>query len=786
MEVPERKGTWSVDIKLLEDRIITTNKLKQNLNTQLMRIMMKGQQAPYNSGIQKEINDREKKQIREQLQNIERDLNYHRQLLKRMESTLPAEISEEELYSKASKEGKLSHLVQFKPDNSCTTVKNLIQYKNEKIKNNEQILHPITKRPIWCRKGIAIIDYIEIQKTNILNFLKLNGLISDSDSQNIGVIIRVLNSEQVRSQFTNIDDMLVIMHVNSYVVEIIRHLKNSNSEDKSVVIVRDLTPEDIFKFIKERLQNIYFEKFKQDSNRAQYYKEQYKREKDEIKKIMSIFKKNFDNYHINKEPYAPCQFPDPESGIIFDKEYLKYCKEENSLENQKKGLINANLSFLDLRTRSFRGTNLTGANLKSSDLKGSDLRNSIIKNVNLDNTDLRNVNFEGIYSGGIIFNVEPKLNDNYLIKDGYIFGPEVNIINYDYPWKLPAQLSDLLDLSNMNLSGSNFNGCKFMSTNFTDSNLSNCDFGLLEADPVQNPDGTISRRYYNTEFGPSILENVNISGTNFQGADMSMILTMRGIKGKIANINLVSNNNYIGYRRGYPSKLPDNWICKYGYFIGPGADLSNQVIKVEANFGDPVPHTNPDLSNMYLSTTNFKSCDLSGCDLSNCELSSCDFSGALLNNCNLNNCNLTDSVITNIDLNHEYHYIEHTNFSNTELNNLNILYIIFSNCDFSEALFTYIKYFNTSDKKSQIIFENCQMNDTNYSNSSFKNVVFNSCTMINNIFSNTTIENIKFFHCDLTDTKFYNCSFHNVIFQKCELNNVLLPPSNSSNYNILS
>ena len=36
-----------------------------------------------------------------------------------------------------------------------------------------------------------------------------------------------------------------------------------------------------------------------------------------------------------------------------------------------------------------------------------------------------------------------------------------------------------------------------------------------------------------------------------------------------------NNGRHIGFKRACPGSLPKDWVCKYGYFIGPGANLEN-------------------------------------------------------------------------------------------------------------------------------------------------------------------------------------------------------------------
>ena len=131
------------------------------------------------------------------------------------------------------------------------------------------------------------------------------------------------------------------------------------------------------------------------------------------------------------------------------------------------------------------------------------------------------------------------MDNQYKVLNGYIFGPSTNIINYEakYNSYYPANFDDMLDLEMMNLRQSSFTGCQFTSTNFSNCNLTKCDFGMLDSGIVQLNDGTVQRQFTPVVFGTSILTDVDVTGSRFHGAEMNMILSMRGIKGKIANID---------------------------------------------------------------------------------------------------------------------------------------------------------------------------------------------------------------------------------------------------------
>ena len=310
--------------------------------------MMRGQRPEYQNENMKEQNNREKIEIREQIDYINENLEIYKKRLQKMRETLPPEISDEELYRQAHNEGKLRNLVQFKPDNTCTSIINYFKYKEDKIKKQEPIINPITKQPIWCLKGKTLLDFITEESSKIIMLLLREGHINEEDIYgikfNIDKIISILsNKDFVRMNLTYNNKLPIIITqkiIKEYIDYNKRKLGISEEEyiNKYMIDFIELDTEKLYKFIIET-QNIH----------------NYDIEK--VKNILEMTEKLYREDPINNPPYE-CQFSDPESGIVFNKDFLKYCKDENSLAGKRFELMNANLQNEDLRTRSFIKTNL--------------------------------------------------------------------------------------------------------------------------------------------------------------------------------------------------------------------------------------------------------------------------------------------------------------------------------------------------------------------------------------------------------------------------------------------
>jgi uncharacterized protein YjbI with pentapeptide repeats len=88
-------------------------------------------------------------------------------------------------------------------------------------------------------------------------------------------------------------------------------------------------------------------------------------------------------------------------------------------------------------------------NLYGADLTGADLTGADLTGIDLTDIDLTGANLTGIISGEI--KGEPKLPKKYVLIDGFIIGPEVNLSNKNI---------HLRDLSYVNLSGANLSKVK--------------------------------------------------------------------------------------------------------------------------------------------------------------------------------------------------------------------------------------------------------------------------------------------------------------------------------------
>ena len=789
LDLGESFGTWKTDMEMGERSIQATSRLLNQQMQKLQSLMFKGRQPAYQTGIQKEINDKEKQRVRYYIEQLRQNIEATKNKVTRMRNTLSVP-DVEEVYSKAIREGNLNNFVQFSPGNDCTSIKNFINYKKSLESQGKPLVHPITKRPIWCYNGILYIDFVIDKYKKITDYLVNNRYVDSANRHDQKLLLRIIHSDNFKSTHQNYRDFRSIIATTVYIQSFVQEKQRiegvQNFEDlsnNSISEILNLNPKELYQYTQQRLKTAFERDVREGIKPAVDIVQDYKQQQI---KIIDIIKKStnlFENDRIVQKSYesgAPCQFPNPEDGVFFDSTYLQYCQDKDSFAKEKLGLRGARLQNINLSSYNFYKTNLESADLSNSNLSGVDLRKANLKNTILDNTDLSDANLVGVYSGGIKFNNPPKLDYGYKIDQGFIFGRGVNIIDYNpvYNDKRPANFNNPLDLSNYNLEFSDFSACQFNAVNFTNCRLNNCNFTYIDAGVQQFPDGTVRQQYIPTIFGPSIFRNAYIQDSIFLNSDMSAVTDMTGIRGKIANTVDPISRTVV---RGYPKSLPPGYICKYGYFFGPGINFETEELESDTSVGDP---SIQDLSKINLSHSNFRNSNIEDTTFSNTLFINSDLSGAVIDNCYFSDSNFTNVTFMKTDIETDYHNVNDVDFSGVIFDNCNILHISFYECDFNDANLINISPFDLSQaapyerNKPQIIFDNCTFERTKFLNSHFTNVEFNNSNFENSDFSYSILVDVIFYKCILNKSNFEGCNMKGVIFRECEMHGVANFPNN--------
>lgn len=234
-----------------------------------------------------------------------------------------------------------------------------------------------------------------------------------------------------------------------------------------------------------------------------------------------------------------------------------------------------NLSAADLAGADLRGCDLTRANLSNGNLKGADLAganltgNMLLKGVdltdtnltsasltgtNLNNIDLSGASLWNVTSGGIVGNPFA-LPEHWICAYGNLIGPGANLTDAIIGTPLEGPY---------NIDGADF----------TDANLTRANFA-----------------------------HITLTGISLTGATIS--------NAKFASATLTGTIS--GGLVGTTSSLPASWQVTDGYFVGPGANL-----------------TNADLTGADLASVDLTYADLTGATLTNATLSGTKFFGTKL------------------------------------------------------------------------------------------------------------------------------------------------------------
>lgn len=370
------------------------------------------------------------------------------------------------------------------------------------------------------------------------------------------------------------------------------------------------------------------------------------------------------------------------------------------------GLDNANLAGADLAGATV--THLASADLTNADLTGADLTNADLTGAQLAGaalagTVLTGSTLAGVSSGGIT-GTPASLPASWLLTVGYLAGPGAYLTGADLT---NADLAggDLLNafLNQANLTGADLAGASLSdamldSANLANTNVAGTDFsnsaliavasGGMTGTPSALPSGwTLAGGYLlgpEADLHGAALHGLNLSGLNLNSADASSAdLSGANLGGSnLGGVNLSGANLagtslgtatldgvLSGAVTGAPASLPAHWALRYGYLIGPMADLAGSSLHGADLHGADADHANlrgADLSGANLHGASLQSvvlegsADLSGADLSGANLqqaaadsakfTSANLTGASLRNADLNNADLTSANLTGADL----------------------------------------------------------------------------------------------------------------------------------------
>jgi uncharacterized protein YjbI with pentapeptide repeats len=214
-------------------------------------------------------------------------------------------------------------------------------------------------------------------------------------------------------------------------------------------------------------------------------------------------------------------------------------------------LIGAVLTNADLTNAVLTGADLTDAVLTDADLIAAVLIGADLLGANLTGADLAGANLDAVSSGGITGNTE-KLPTNWILRGGYLIGPDADLIGLGLT---RLGLTDAV-LTNANLTGAVLTGVDLPNA-MQGVDLTNAVLGFATNLASANLTGATLTAATLTDVS---LQGATLTGATLTGADLTLAIMFGVTSGGIT---------------GNTEKLPTNWILRGGYLIGFGADLTN-------------------------------------------------------------------------------------------------------------------------------------------------------------------------------------------------------------------
>lgn len=403
---------------------------------------------------------------------------------------------------------------------------------------------------------------------------------------------------------------------------------------------------------------------------------------------------------------------------------------------------------------SLRGANLsnldfTGADLTNMDMSGADLTNAIFTNATLTGAILTNATLTNIVSGGITGTTGTvTLKTGYVIQNGYIVGPGVNLRG--------AALSSS-NLTGVSIAGADISGAVFTGATFT----SVASGAVSGATYATLPSGYSTYNGYivgpRVNLRSAVLSSGNFTSQSFNGADLSgavvtnAIFTNADISGAVfvnADLSGVVSGGMTG--RGTVSLSARYAVSTTGYFVGAGVILQNA-----------------DLSNNVLSSTTITGADISGANFTNATLSDV-ISGSLRGGAYATfsvGYTVVDGYLIGANVNLTSAALAYSNLSNTVLTGANL-----TSCNLGYATLAGVTSGSISNYSGVILPSNyfvyngyivgssVKAQSADFSGASFTTVIFRSTD-----FSGANFTNASVTYADVSGANFTNSTFTNAV-----------------------
>lgn len=362
---------------------------------------------------------------------------------------------------------------------------------------------------------------------------------------------------------------------------------------------------------------------------------------------------DFTGSDLSNANFAASHFSDP----LFNDANLSNANFSSSV-NTSGGFTRTNLHQVNFANAGcqncvFVNSDLSGADLHNGNFRSGAFTNCHMEGANIDHTTVTSTFFTGNYATGLIgtpigLTAVLLINGNIVGRGAHLHGADLGA-----QFMVGVILSDA-DLSNANLAGSNISATFLDGANFTGANLSNVNLnydsvigtqfagatmtgvvtGSLVGTPASLPSNwTLNTGYFmgpGADLSHAVLTGSNLQGVNLQGAILTGVLS--------------------GGVTGTPASLPQNWVIKSGFIIGPGAALLGLNLD------------GMDFSGLDLTGTTFAESSLVGAKFDGVKADGAVFQNSILDNASLVATSLVGAILDSASL-------KAADFTNADLTN---------------------------------------------------------------------------------------------------------------------
>ncbi|WP_454782163.1 DUF2169 family type VI secretion system accessory protein [Legionella sp. WA2022007384] len=364
-----------------------------------------------------------------------------------------------------------------------------------------------------------------------------------------------------------------------------------------------------------------------------------------------------------------------------------------------------------------------------------------------------------------------------------------------------------IDLSDLDLSGMDLSGC----------NLSECNLSRTRLHKANLSTATL----INTNLSEAVLTHANLSQTliknsalnraDFKECDMHQA-QIEGCSGKECNFSAAFFNyaklKNCQFNGSLFLSLKANFLdisdssfdsCNFSearmqfaninrcVWVNPNfvkADLSHahfddtKLSNMSGNnlIAPKLSLTKCSIDNLRMEDSNFDHLSFKGTSISKCSFSNCSLSGLNLMNAQLTRAEFIKCVITKLRGN-DHTYISTSNFEHCDLSNGAILGGHYEQISIGECDINSSQFINSTVNKSN--FSKCNAKKFRFSNCKVDSCLFQDINFFQGIFYSSTFANTEFNHCNLYSIPFTDCQKNNVKILDCLVRNISLKQEES-------